>query len=51
MAKKVVTFSDCHTLPDSTNGRVTDSRIICPFVSVRMRFLFVLHAVNALHVR
>ena len=28
----------CHTLPDSANGRVTDSKIISPFVSVRMRF-------------
>ena len=34
-------FSDCHTLPDSTNGRVTDSNILCPFVSVGMRFLSV----------
>ena len=44
-------LSDCHTLPDSINGRVTDSKILCPFVSVRMHFLFVLHAVNALRVR
>ena len=41
----------CHTLPDSANGRVTDSKILCPFVSVRMRFLSVPHAVNALRVR
>ena len=41
----------CHTLPDSANGRVTDNKILCPFVSVRMRFLSVRHAVNAFHVR
>ena len=41
----------CHTLPDSANGRVTDSKILCTFVSVRMLFLSVLHAVNAFHVR
>ena len=41
----------CHTLPDSANGRVTDSKILCPFVSVRMRFLSVPHAVNAFRVR
>ena len=44
-------LSDGHTLPDSTNGRVTDSKIACPFVSVRMRFLSVRHAVNAFRVR
>ena len=44
-------FSDCHTLPDSTNGRVTDSKILRPFVSVCMRFLSVPHAVNAVRVR
>ena len=27
----------CHILPDSANGRVTDSKILCPFVSVRVR--------------
>ena len=37
-------LSDCHTLPDSANGRVTDSKILCPFMSVRMRFLSVRHA-------
>ena len=41
----------CHTLPDSANGRVTNSKIFCPFVSVRMRFLPVPHAVNAFRVR
>ena len=41
----------CHTLPDSANGRVTDSKILCPFVSVRMRFLSVPRAVNAFRVR
>ena len=41
----------CHTLPDSANGRVTDSQILCPFVSVRMRFLSVPRAVNASGVR
>ena len=41
----------CHTLPDSANGRVTDNKILCPFVSVRMRFLSVPHAVNAFRVR
>ena len=41
----------CHTLPDSANERVTDSKILCPFVSVRMRFLSVPHAVNAFRVR
>ena len=41
----------CHTLPDSANGRVTDSKILYPFVSVRMRFLPVPHAVNAFRVR
>ena len=40
-------LSDCHTLPDSTNGGVTDRKILCPFVSVCMRFLSVPHAVNA----
>ena len=45
------TLNDCHTLPDSANGRVTDSKILCPFVSVRMRFLSVRHAVNAFCVR
>ena len=44
-------LSDCHTLPDSANGRVTDSNILCPFVSVRMRFLSVRHAVDAFLVR
>ena len=44
-------LSDCHTLPDSTNGCVTESKIICPFVSVCMRFLSVPHAVNALCVK
>ena len=44
-------LSDCHTLPDSANGRVTDSKILCPFLSVHMRFLSVLHAVNAFRVR
>ena len=42
---------DCHTLPDNANGRVTYSKILCPFVSVRMRFLSVRHAVNAFRVR
>ena len=41
----------CHTLPDSANGRVTDGKILCPFVSVRMRFLSVPRAVNAFRVR
>ena len=41
----------CHTLPDSAKGRVTDSKILCTFVSVRMLFLSVPHAVNAFHVR
>ena len=41
----------CHTLLDSANGRVTDNKILCPFVSVRMRFLSVPHAVNAFRVR
>ena len=41
----------CHTLPDNANGRVTDSKILCPFVSVRMRFLSVPRAVNAFRVR
>ena len=41
----------CHTLPDSANGRVTDNKIICPFVCVCMRFLSVPHAVNAFRVR
>ena len=35
----------------SANGRVTDSKILCPFVSVRMRFLSVPRAVNAFRVR
>ena len=41
----------CHTLPDSANGRVTDNKILCPFVSVRMRSLSLPHAVNAFRVR
>ena len=41
----------CHTLSDSANGRVMDSKILCPFVSVRMRFLSVPRAVNACRVR
>ena len=40
-------LSDCHTLPDSTLGRVTDSKILCPFLSVCMCFLSVPQAVNA----
>ena len=44
-------LSDCHSLPDSANGRVTDSKILCPFLSVHMRFLSVPHAVNAFRVR
>ena len=44
-------LSDCHTLPDSANGRVTDSKILYPFVSVHVRFLTVLRAVNAFCVR
>ena len=44
-------LSDCHTLPDSANGPLTDSRILCPFMSVRMRFLSVCHAVHAFRVR
>ena len=47
----VATLRPCHTLPDSANGRVTDSKILCPFVSVRVRFLSVPHAVNAFRVR
>ena len=34
-------------LPDSANGRVMGSKIICAFVSVPMRFLSVPHVVNA----
>ena len=45
------TLRPCHTLPDSANGHVTDSKILSPFVSVRMRFLSVPHAVNAFHVK
>ena len=41
-------LSDFHTLQDSANGRVTDSKTLCPFVSVYMRFLSVPHAENAL---
>ena len=44
-------YRPCHTLPDSTNGRVTDSKILSPFVSVGMPFLSVSHAVNAFRVR
>ena len=51
MLSKIVALSDCHTLPDSTNGRVTDSKILCPFVSPHMRFLSVPHAMNAFRVR
>ena len=40
-----------HTLPDSGNVRVTDNKILIPFVTVRMRFLSVPHAVNVFHVR
>ena len=45
-SKKLLIYiiTDCHTLPD---GRVKDSKILCPFVSVHMRFLSVPHAVNA----
>ena len=28
-----------HTLPDSTNGRVTDSKTLCPFLSDLHTFL------------
>ena len=38
---ELIALSDCHTLPDSANGRVTDGKIICPSVSVHMRFLSV----------
>ena len=41
----------CHTLPDSVNGRPTDSKFCNPFVSVRMRFLSVSCAANAFLVR
>ena len=47
--KYFIDLSDCHTLPDSANGRLTDSKILCPFVSVHMRFLSV--EVNAFRVR
>ena len=46
-----LSLSDCHTLPDSANGRIMDSKILCLFVSVRMPFLSVRHAVNAFRVR
>ena len=50
--KKTLYFlRPCHTLPDSANGRVTDNKILCPFVSVRMRFLSVPRAANAFRVR
>ena len=49
--QKAQTLRPCHTLPDSANGRVTDSNILCPFVSVRMRFLSVPNAVNTFRVR
>ena len=48
---QVIELSDCHTLPDSANGNVMDSKILCPFMSVPMRFLSVPHAVNAFRVR
>ena len=35
----------------TANGRVTDSKILCPFVSVCMRYMSVPHAANASHVR
>ena len=43
---------DCHTLLDtcSANGRLTDSKILCPFESIHMRFLSVPHVVNAFRV-
>ena len=44
-------LSDCHTLLDSTNGRLTDSKILCSFVSVCMPFLSAPHAMNAFRVR
>ena len=47
----VISLRPCHTLPDSANGRVTDSEIICPFMSVRVCFLSLPHAVNAFLVR
>ena len=31
-------LSDCHTLPDSTNGRVTDNKILCRFACVSCPF-------------
>ena len=37
--------------PDSANTCLTDSKILCPFVSVRMRFLSVPHAVNVFRIR
>ena len=43
--------SDCHTLSDSTNGCVTDSKILCPFLSVCMRFMSISYVVNASRVR
>ena len=45
------TLSDCHTLPDSANRFVKDSKILCPFVSIRMRFLSVPLAVYVFRVR
>ena len=49
--KNINSNNDCHTLPDSANGCVTDSKVLCPFVSVRMRFLYAPHAANAFPVR
>ena len=48
---RLYTLSNCHTIPDSANVRVTDGKILSPFVSIRMRFLSVRHAVNAFRVR
>ena len=47
---RCLSLSNCHTLPDSTNGRVTDSKILCPFVSVHMRFLSVPRACKVISV-
>ena len=41
----------CHTLPDNANRHVTDSKILCPFVSVHMSFLSVPHEVKVFRVR
>ena len=44
-------LSDCHILPHNANILIMDSKFLCPFVYIHMRFLSVPHGVNVFRVR